>query len=215
MASGPPLSRQVHAVQKLDLHKLFRDEYIPFKQPQLIRCLKGSFLTISGRGRPGCREFLTRARILYSVAYGLKKAKKKMHEDFRLCRLEALFWMPEGEDLLEEPRELWNWKQLIRVPSTVTEMERLGSVMDRIERGLDPELANLVQREVIKEGLSVQMLHVGPYENTSQTVAVMNEYAHKQGLAFHGAYHEVYLSDPRRTTAEKLKTIIRIPVAKT
>jgi hypothetical protein len=71
-----------------------------------------------------------------------------------------------------------------------------------------------VKLESITEGLCVQMLHVGPYEEESRSMGAMNAFAEQQGLTFHGRHHEIYFSDPRRVAPEKLKTILRMPVRK-
>lgn len=69
-----------------------------------------------------------------------------------------------------------------------------------------------VKLETIEEGLCAQMLHVGPYAEESKTIGMMKEFAEEKGLKFHGLHHEIYLSDPRRVPAQRLKTILRIPV---
>jgi len=88
-----------------------------------------------------------------------------------------------------------------------------GAAAVLIEKGKGAEVEN-VKLETLSEGECVQMLHVGPYENEGESVAVMKIFAEKEGLVFHGRHHDIYISDPRRVPPERLKTILRHPVKK-
>jgi hypothetical protein len=102
---------------------------------------------------------------------------------------------------------------MIRTPPIVTQQELAEAVAKLLQKGKAPG-ADQVKLESIPEGRCVQMLHVGPYDQESRTIAAMKAFAEQQGLAFHGRHHEIYLSDPRRIAPEKLRTILRIPVKK-
>ncbi|MFH0952895.1 MAG: GyrI-like domain-containing protein [Verrucomicrobiota bacterium] len=203
-------------MDKVDLYKLYWDEYLASsKEPRFIRSLKANFLTLNGHGDPRAEQFKAKARALYSVAYGVRTIKRRDGEDFTICKLEAIWWGDEEEkDFAGQPRDRWNWKLLIRVASSVREMDRLASTLDRIEKGKNASVVNQVRLETIKEGLCVQMLHIGPYDNVAETIEKMRAFSKEKGLYFSGNLHEIYLSDPRRAAAKKLRTILRVPVEK-
>ena len=104
-----------------------------------------------------------------------------------------------------------NWKLRIRTPDFVKAQHLKTAVAVLREKGKGAEVSE-VQLEKLNEGLCVQMLHVGPYDEERKTIALMLAFAEKEGLSFHGLHHEIYLSDPRRVAAKKLKTILRMPV---
>ncbi len=138
------------------------------------------------------------------------------HRIFRgmVGKLEAQWWL-DGEscDFANAPREQWNWRLMIRTPPFVKPKELADAACKLIEKGKAPS-ADQVKLESITEGLCIQMLHVGPYDEERRSICVMSAFAEQQGLAFHGRHHEIYLSDPRRIAPEKLKTILRLPVRK-
>jgi hypothetical protein len=97
------------------------------------------------------------------------------------------------------------------VPDFITARDLKGALAQLQARGKAPEAAQ-VKLETLREGRCVQMLHLGPYSDEPRTVAQMKAFAKAQGLALKGPHHEIYVSDPRRVAAEKLKTILRWPV---
>jgi len=109
------------------------------------------------------------------------------------------------------PRKEWKWKLLVRVPDFVSEQDLAGALADlHAKRKSGP--IDEVHLETLHEGPGVQMLHVGPYADETRTLDQMEAFAEAQGLRFHGAHHEIYLSDPRRVAPERMKTILRHPV---
>jgi hypothetical protein len=200
------------ANQKIDLFKLHKAEYVAPKEPVILDIKRALFLTIDGMGEPGGGEFTKRVGALYAVAYGIKMAKKRAGQDYTISKLEALWWGIRGPgDFSEEPMSDWNWKLMIRVPEFVTELDLKDAISDCLEKGKALEVAK-VRLENIHEGLSVQVLHVGPYSKVSDTMARMSEFVKRKGLSFHGLHHEIYLSDPRRMSPDRLRTILRMPV---
>ncbi len=195
-----------------DLFRLHRKEYAASAEPRLVEVGRGRYLTIEGMGEPGGENFRRRLEALYAVAYSLKFAlRAEGKQEFVVSRLEALWWGLKGPgDFTREPPSDWNWKLMIRVPESLTEANLTAVQEDLQARGKDPVVAK-VRLEDFREGLCVQALHLGPYDREAETIARMNEFARRQGLAFHGLHHEIYLSDPRRTAPEKLKTILRMP----
>ena len=200
--------------EKIDLYKQHKDQYKAAKKPILVTVEQAMYLSIDGRGEPGGDEFTDKIGALYGAAYTIKMTRKfSGRQDYVVCKLEALWGFEEDKDFESTPREDWKWKLMIRTPDIVKpeELEKAATVL--IEKGKSPSVRE-VRLEDISEGLCVQMLHVGPYDNEGETVEVMKAFAEEQGLEFHGRHHEIYLSDPRRIPPERLKTILRHPVRK-
>jgi hypothetical protein len=146
------------------------------------------------------------------MAFTIKMTRKFAgQQDYAVCKLEGQWWSEPAADFARLPKDQWLWKLLIRTPDFIKEDDLREAVSVLLKRGKG-EGVKQVQLESLAEGLCVQMLHVGPYENTSETIAVMKAFAEKQQLEFSGKHHEIYLSDPRRVPPERLKTILRHPV---
>ncbi len=199
--------------QKLDLYKLHKAEYVTPKSPQLVKVKPAKYLVIAGVGAPEGEEFQTKIGALYAMAYTLKFQKKFAGKDYKVCGLEGLWQFASVGDFMHQPRESWQWKLIILTPNFVTPKNVDAAIKQLIEKGKPPQVRD-VHLEKIGEGLCVQMLHVGPYATETETIARMQEFAAEQGLQFHGAHHEIYISDPRRVKPEKLRTILRMPVRK-
>jgi hypothetical protein len=174
---------------------------------------KGKYLAFEGRGEPGGEAFQKAVGALYAVAWTIKMTRKfGGGEDFKVCALEGLWDIMDGDQLVSD-RNLWRWKLLIRVPDFVTATELKSAVKDLIAKG-KPEETRSVQLTPLKEGLCVQMLHVGPYSEEGPSIDRMKAFAADQGLRLWTVHHEIYLSDPRRCAPERVRTILRIPVVR-
>ncbi len=201
--------------EKLDLHKEYKSEYVaPKKAPVLAEIGAAKYLAITGKGQPGGEAFQSKVGAMYSVAFTIKMTRKFAGlGDYKVCHLEGLWWGPGKGDFFNQPREKWCWKLLIRVPDFIKPSDLKQAKQALTAKGKPPQF-NEVTLETIKEGLCVQMLHVGPYSDEPGTIKVMREFAKENGLSFHGLHHEIYLSDPRRVPPERLRTILRNPVRK-
>jgi len=200
------------AAEKLDLYILHKDEYITPKSPQLVKTKPAKYLAITGKGEPGSDAFAAKLGALYNVAFTIKMAQKFSGNDYKVCKLEGLWWGNKNKpDFTDEPKSEWNWKLIIRTPDFINAQHLKTAVAGLREKGKSAEVRE-VQLEKLNEGLCVQVLHVGPYEEERKTIALMLAFAEKEGLSFHGLHHEIYLSDPRRVAPKKLKTILRMPV---
>ena len=202
------------AQEKVDLFRTLRDEYAAPSSPVLVTVGEGTYLAIEGQGVPGGEEFQAKVGALYAVAYTIKMTRRfGGQQDYVVGKLEAQWWGEgEGEALDGLPREQWRWRLLIRTPGFVGEEELERAVAVLLEKGKQAEVAQ-VRLEKMAEGTCAQMLHVGPYDREHETVARMKELAAREGLTPHGKHHEIYLSDPRRVPPDRLKTILRMPVA--
>ena len=201
------------AASKLDLYKVHKAEYVTAKKPVLIQTKPAKYLAITGQGAPAGKAFQEGVGALYNVAFTLKMAKKFAGQDYKVCHLEGLWWGDkEGQDFAAQPPDTWNWKLIIRVPDFIVAKDLKETITTLKEKGKPPEVAK-VKLETLDEGQCVQMLHVGPYMKEGETISQMIALAGQRGLSFHGRHHEIYLSDPRRVPPERLRTILRLPVA--
>jgi hypothetical protein len=201
--------------EKIDLCKLYKEQYSSPKQPVLMEVPRAKYLAITGSGEPGGKEFSSKIGALYGMAYTIKMTYKfSGKQDYTVCKLEALYWLDgDSQDFSNAPKELWNWKFLIRTPDFVNDADLESAVKKLLEKGKEPEVKQ-VKLESFSEGLCVQALHIGPYDRECEMIEKMMAFADKQDMEFHGLHHEIYLSDPRRVPSENLKTILRMPVRK-
>lgn len=192
--------------EKIDFYKTHKSEYVTPKQPVVVKIKPAKYLAIQGKGEPGNAQFQAQIGALYGAAYTIKVTRKFAGRgDFKVCALEGQFWdFAAGKRTME-------WKLLIRVPGFVTARDLKDAIAALKKKGKDAEVDQL-RLEALKEGKCVQVLHVGPYDAERETIARMEAFAKENGLAFRGLHHELYLSDPRRVPAERLRTILRHPV---
>ncbi len=200
------------AATKLDLYVLHKDEYVAPKSPLLVKIKPAKYLAITGKGEPGGEVFTAKLGALYNMAFTIKMAQKFSGQDYKVCKLEGLWWGNKNKpDFTGEPKSAWNWTLLIRTPDFITEKHLKEAVAKLREKGKGAEVSE-VKLKKLNEGLCVQMLHLGPYDEERKTIALMLAFAEQAGLSCHGLHHEIYLSDPRRVAPQKLKTILRMLV---
>jgi hypothetical protein len=197
---------------KLDLYARHKGEYVAPRSPRLVRVGPAKYLTVAGRGDPNGPAFAAAVGALFGAAFTIKMASKARGRDFRVSRLEGLWWGGRrGWLLIESPTGTWRWKAMIRVPAFVTASHLATARRELAARGRAPRVS--VRLELLREGRCVQLLHVGPYRKEHASIASMRDFARAHGLRPRGRHHELYLSDPRRVAPAKLKTILRQPVA--
>jgi hypothetical protein len=197
--------------EKIDLYREHSKEYATSRNPALVKVGPATYLTISGQGAPGSKAFTEAIGTLYGVAFTLKMTRKSAGKrDYVVSKLEGL-WSDSSYSEVTPDKNQWNWRMLIRTPKFVTQEEVSDAVAVLLKRGKSAEVRR-VRLESLEEGLCVQALHVGPYENESRLIAAMKSFAEGEGLKLRGLHHEIYLSDPRRVAPAKLKTILRHPV---
>ena len=194
---------------KLDLRKELKRYYTAKRKPELIDVPEGKFLTILGKGDPNGEEYQQAMTVLYGVSYSLKFDQKAKGRDYNVMHLEGLWWVDGGVFDLNDPapREQWRWRSMIRQPDFITE-EMVEKVRPDVREKRGPKVDE-VKLESFHEGLSAQVLHVGPYSEEGPTIQLLHSFIEESGHRPRGDHHEIYLSDPRRTKPEKLKTILR------
>ncbi len=197
-------------MEKLDLTKKYKDYYSARLKPELVNFGKIPYLTILGNGEPAGKEFSEKAGAIYPVAYGVKKICKETIQDFGVPKLEGLWWVKDERPALEVPRSEWYWKLLIRMPDFVTEEIVEKAVTTVVKK--KTETASEVKFEIIDEGDSVSILHVGSYKTELESIKQIDNFIKVRTLTKNGLHHEIYLSDPNKTEPDKLKTILRQPI---
>lgn len=172
------------------------------------------FIAVDGTGNPNTAPAYTQAvEALYAVAYTLKFAAKRTEGgDFVVGPLEGLWWADRPEAFTEGAKDTWNWTMLISMPSWITaDMIEDAKETARAKKKL-PAIPQ-VRRLTLREGPSAQILHVGSYDDEAPALHELHHvYLPANGLRPTGKHHEVYLSDPRKTAPERLKTVVRQPV---
>jgi hypothetical protein len=213
---------------KLDMKKTLKEVYKPPRSPMLVDVPELAFVMVDGQGYPGTsQEYVDAMQALYGISYTLKFMLKEEGRDYAVMPLEGLWWADDMDAFLAGgDKDDWRWTSLIAQPDFVTEahVERaLAQVRDKQEREaakaerkgeefrLNPKLDGL-RFERWTEGLSAQVMHVGPYSEEAPTIEALHAFIEEQGYARRDKHHEIYLGDPRRTKPENLKTVIRQPV---
>jgi hypothetical protein len=205
-------------MEKLDLKKDQKHLYAPSaKAVALVDVPSMNFLMADGIGDPNTAPaFHEAVEALYSLAYTLKfMVKKGQGIDFAVLPLEGLWWAEDMGAFAPETQDKsrWRWTLLIRQPEVVT-----PAMFDRAREQVQQKKAlpylGWIRWESYAEGPSAQILHMGPFSKEHTAIQRIHAFLNEQGFDFHGKHHEIYLSDPRRTAPEKLKTIIRQPVKK-
>lgn len=202
---------------KIDFKKELKGIYsgISSKEFSIIDILPLNFLMIDGQGYPGTsQEYQDAMEALYPLSYTLKFMMKKKSKDYVVMPLEGLWW---AEDMtvftneFMERKDEWKWTSMIMQPDFITQ-EMIDKAIKEVKLKKDPVSLPKVRFETFTEGLSVQILYFGPYSNEGPTIERMHKFIEEKGYKLRDKHHEIYLSDPRRTKPERLKTIIRQPI---
>lgn len=183
---------------------------------------KMSFLSIVGKGDPNSsKTYASAIAALYGLSYGLKfYGKGHVDKDHVVPPLEGLWWADDMDSFTSRDKSNWRWKMMIRQPLWVSQAN-LNTVCDQAvmknakkkAAPTDETMLRSIVLEDFTEGPCVQTLHVGSYDDETAVLAELHEkYLPKSGFVMRGLHHEIYLSDPRKTAPEKLKTILRQPV---
>ncbi len=199
----------------LDLKKTYKTLFsAPAKAPTLVDVPPLSYLMVDGQGNPNTAPaYAAAVQTLYSVAYTLRFALKKAGVlDYSVPPLEGLWWANDMGAFRAADRDAWQWTMMILTPSQVTLDWFDRAVAEARAKGA-PAIDRL-RLDTYAEGLSAHIMHIGPYAAEAPTIERLHAFIAAEGYALAGKHHEIYLGDPRRTAAEKLKTIIRQPVAR-
>ena len=206
-----------------DYKKEYKEYYLPKNKPQIVDIPIMNFIAVRGKGDPNEEggEYKQALELLYGIAYTIKMSKKTDYRiegyfDYVVPPLEG-FWEQEGKVGIDYSRKSdLKWTAMIRVPDFVTKADFDWAVTQAAEKKkLDFSKVEFI---TVEEGLCVQCMHMGSYDDEPATVALMDSYAESMGYKIdinpQRQHHEIYLSDPRKTAPEKLRTVVRHPIKK-
>lgn len=181
-------------------------------QPTVVNVPELQFLMFDGRGNPEETPLMQEGfQALFSIAYPIRFAIKDREQiAYTVMPPEGLFWSPQGDLELGE-MEAWQWTLMIMQPNFVTDEDVESAQKDALGKGMGS--AALVRLDTYDEGLSAQVMHVGPYSAEAPTIKLLHDFIAAEGYEMRGTHHEIYLGDPRRAKPENLRTIIRQPIA--
>jgi hypothetical protein len=183
------------------------------RSPELVDVPELAFLVIDGRGDPNVSEHYREAiQALYAVSYTLKFALKRAgRPDYKVSPLEGLWWVEDTTHFAMDDKSAFEWTAMIKQPPEVT-AELVAQTVREVAEKKQPAAVRELRLEHFAEGLSAQILHLGPYADEGPTIERLHAFIEEHGYTKRGKHHEIYLGDPRRTAPERLKTIIRQPV---
>lgn len=203
-------------MSKIDLKKQEKHLYNPSKKEfAIVEVPRMNFLMIDGAGDPNTsQEFQDAVQTLYPVSYNLKfKSKREMGIDYVVPPLEGLWWAEDMDDFTAMNKENWSWTLMIRQPDHISS-EAVHAAIEEVKAKKDPPALSKLRFKPLHEGLSAQIMHIGPFDEEGPTIARMHEFIQAEGYQPSGKHHEVYLSNITRTAPEKLRTILRQPIRK-
>lgn len=205
-----------------DYKKEYKEFYMPPKTPTMVDVPPMNYIAVRGHGDPNVEggEYKASIELLYAIAFTIKMSKMGDHQlegyfDFVVPPLEGFWWQDEALGAIDfSHKEHFNFISCIRMPDFVTADDFAWAVAEATaKKGRD---FSKVEFMPVTEGPCVQCMHIGPYDNEPATIEHMDTFAHEQGYELDFSptrrHHEIYLSDPRRTAPEKLKTVIRHPI---
>lgn len=207
-----------------DYKKEYKEFYMPKKTPAIIKIPKMNYIAVRGKGNPNDEigEYKKSIEILYAIAYTLKMSYKGEHKidgffQYVVPPLEGLWWQEgSGNSIDYNNKEDMKFISIIRMPDFVSEKDFKWALEEAsLKKKQDFSKAEFLPYD---EGICVQCMHIGSYDDEPETISLMNKFAAEAGyetditdVRFH---HEIYLSDPRRCDESRLKTVIRHPVKK-
>jgi len=201
---------------KIDLKKEYKELYAAKKDPFMVDVQAFNYLALDGKGDPNkAQEYVEAIEALYPVAYALKFMLKNGPEalDYTVMPLEGQWWAEDMENFRTTSKDEWIWTMAIMQPEAITE-DHFSRAVEQVRKKKNPASLNKLRFQSFRDGLSAQMLHIGPYSEEGPTIDRLHRFIEDEGCDLSGKHREIYLSDPRRTAPEKLKTIIRQPCRK-
>ena len=204
-----------------DFKKEYKEFYMPKNKPEIVTVPKANYIAVRGKGNPNEIDgaYQKAISILYAVAYTLKMSYKTEHKiegffEYVVPPLEGVWWQDNVDGIDYADKAAFNWISVIRLPEFITKKDFEWAVETASEKKkLDCSSAEFL---TVDEGLCVQIMHIGAFDDEPQTVALMDEYIAQNGyendITESRLHHEIYLSDARKVAPEKWKTVIRHPI---
>lgn len=210
-------------MEKLDLKKQYKELYKPTaRKVTVIDVPKFNFIMVDSEIPAGVPvnespAFLNVIGALYGVSFTLKfmsKLREVNPIDFTVMALEGLWWTDDGEASFTVDRHVTMYfRAMMMQPDHIT-TAMFEEAREELRKKKDPPMLDEVRFEPFREGLSMQIMHIGPYSEEAVTVEKMEAFAWENGYVTHGKHHEIYIGDPRRAKPENLKTVLRHPIKK-
>ncbi len=205
-----------------DYKKEYKEFYMPASKPTIITVPKMNYIAVRGKGNPNDEngEYKKSIGFLYAIAFTIKMSYKGSHKidgyfEYVVPPLEG-FWWQDGGEIDYANKEGFNFISLIRLPDFVTKADFDWAIEQAAKKKKDN--FSRVEFLTYDEGVCVQCMHIGSYDDEPKTVALMHEYMKANGYDLDinesRLHHEIYLSDPRKCAADKLKTVVRHPIKK-
>jgi hypothetical protein len=202
---------------KTDFKRELKHLYSPPREFVVVDVPPMSFLMIDGHGDPNAaQEYQDALEALYAVAFKCKfVSKKELDQDYVVPPLEGLWWAKDMQTFTtERDKSTWDWTMMIMQPEWIGQ-QMVEEAIQQVAKGRDLPALSKLRMELYDEGFSVQIMHVGSYDDEGPVIARLhNEFLPQNGYVEAGKHHEIYLSDPRRTAPEKLRTVLRQPIRK-
>jgi len=201
---------------KTDFKRTLKHLYNPPKRFVTVDVPEMQFVMVDGHGDPNTtQDYKDAVEALYAVAYKIKfMSKKGLEKDYTVPPLEGLWWAEDMETFITRDKSQWDWTMMIMTPDWIS-AEFFADAVGQVRKAKDPAALDKVRLERYREGLSVQIMHIGSYDDEGPILSQMHsDFIPNNGYVENGKHHEIYLSDPRRVAPEKLKTVLRQPIKK-
>lgn len=204
-----------------DFKKEYKEFYMPKNKPEIVNVPTANYIAVRGKGNPNTPdgEYQQAISVLYAVAYTLKMSYKTDYKiegffEYVVPPLEGFWWQDNVDGVDYGNKDSFNWISVIRLPDFVTKKDFEWAVETATQKKkLDCSNAEFL---TIDEGLCVQIMHIGPFDNEPETVAIMDAFLEENGyendINENRIHHEIYTSDARKVAPERWKTVIRHPI---
>ena len=205
----------------VDFKKEYKEYYMPGNKPSIVTVPSMNYIAVRGHGDPNQEggDYKQSIELLYGIAFTIKMSKKGDRQiegyfDYVVPPLEGFWWQDDVDGIDYEHKEDFNWISAIRLPDFVTKTDFDWAIEEATKK--KKQVFSKVEFLTYDEGLCVQCMHIGSYDDEPATVQMMHEYMEEQGydlnITDQRLHHEIYLSDARKVAPEKLKTVIRHPI---
>ena len=206
-----------------DYKKEYKEFYMPKNKPSIVKVPKMNYIAVRGKGNPNEEngEYKNTIGLLYAIAFTIKMSYKGTHKidgyfEYVVPPLEGFWWQDGIKGIDYNQKDKFNFISIIRLPDFVTKKDFDWAIEEATKK--KKQDFSKVEFLTYDEGLSVQCMHIGSYDNEPYTVELMHEFMKEKGyeldISDKRYHHEIYLSDPRRCDESKLKTVIRHPIKK-
>lgn len=210
-------------IMAFDYKKEYKEFYMPKKKPGIVEIPKMNYIAVRGKGNPNDEngEYKSSIGLLYAIAFTIKMSYKGTHKidgyfEYVVPPLEGFWWQENTDGIDYNRKDDMKFISVIRLPDFVTEDDFKWAVDEAT--GKKKQDFSKVEFLTYDEGICVQCMHIGSYDNEPETVELMHKYMEENGyeldITDSRLHHEIYLSDPRRCDESKLKTVIRHPIKK-